>query len=385
MPTINSPLYWRLSGFYLLYFGSLGALVPYWSLYLKSLGFSAAEIGELLAVIMATKIIAPNIWGWIADHSGNRMRIVRAGSLMAAIAFVGVFYAQSYAWMMLVMFLFSFFWNATLPQFEANTLSHLGERTERYGNIRLWGSIGFIIAVVVLGDLLEVKGAGVLPGVMLLMLIGIWGASLFAPERTIEPRSLEHVSLVSVLKRREVIGLIIVCFLLQASHGPYYAFYSIYMEGHGYSRSLIGLLWALGVVAEIGIFMLMSHLSRRFSLRVLLVAALVFSAFRWMMVGSFAESFVLMVSAQLLHAASFGLYHAVAIQYFHQFFPGRLQGRGQALYSSVSFGAGGAVGALYAGYFWETVGAFTAYATAAGLCLFAALLALKTLPPAVKS
>ena len=160
--------YWRLSGFYFFYFASLGALVPYWGLYLKSLGFSAVEIGELIAIIMATKIIAPNIWGWIADHTGQRMSIVRLASLLSAVTFAGVFLASGYWWLALIMSLFSFFWNAALPQFEAITLNHLGTDSHRYSVIRLWGSIGFIIAVAGLGMFFENAGTGRLPEILLL-------------------------------------------------------------------------------------------------------------------------------------------------------------------------------------------------------------------------
>ena len=145
--------YWRLSGFYFFYFASLGALIPYWSLYLRSLGFNATDIGNLMAILMATKIISPNIWGWVADHTGRRMAIVRMGCLISMLAFTGVFFSDSFIWLVLVIVVFSFFWNATLPQFEASTFIHLGDQTHRYSSIRLWGSIGFIVAVWGLGSL----------------------------------------------------------------------------------------------------------------------------------------------------------------------------------------------------------------------------------------
>ena len=170
--------YWRLSGFYFFYFASLGALIPYWSLYLQSLGFGAVEIGELTAVILATKIVAPNIWGWIADHTGRHMAVVRISSLFAAIMFTGVFIQQSYWWLVAVMVSFSFFWNAALPQFEVTTLNALGDETQGYSKIRLWGSIGFIITVVALGPLIEKTGADRLPLTVLLLLVGIWLSTL---------------------------------------------------------------------------------------------------------------------------------------------------------------------------------------------------------------
>lgn len=364
--------YWRLSTFYLFFFASLGALLPYWALYLDSLGFSAADIGELMALIMATKIIAPNVWGWIADHTGRRMAIVRFASFCAVAAFAGVFFGSSYWWLALVMMGFSFFWNASLPQFEATTLNHLGDESHRYSRIRLWGSIGFICTVAGLGPLLDRYGVTLLPPVLMVLFAAIWLASLAVPERDAPPFDGRHEPIVNVLKRPEVIALLLVCFLMQASHGPYYTFYSIYLQEHGYSRSLIGQLWALGVIAEVGVFLVMHRLLPWFGLRGLLLSGLVLASLRWVLIGWFVDDVPLLVAAQLLHAASFGLYHATAIQLIHRYFVGRHQGRGQALYSSLSFGAGGAVGALYSGYLWESGGATLTFMVAA--CISAAAL-----------
>ena len=109
---VSIPYYWRLSGFYFFYFGSVGALVPYWSLYLHHLGFDAKTIGELIAIVMATKIIAPNLWGWLAAHTGYHVTLVRISSLLAMICFAGVLLRQDYLWLVMVMVTFSFFWNA---------------------------------------------------------------------------------------------------------------------------------------------------------------------------------------------------------------------------------------------------------------------------------
>jgi PPP family 3-phenylpropionic acid transporter len=367
--TNHSAPYWRLSGFYFFYFATLGALVPYWSLYLRSLGFADVQIGELVAIIAGTKIIAPNVWGWIADHRGHRMTIVRLASLGAVVCFTGVFFGTGYWWLALVMTGFSFFWNASLPQFEATTMNHLGERTQRYSIVRLWGSIGFIITVVGLGYLFDWRGVGWLPVVLLALYAGIWVASLLVPERAAGHLPLDHRPLREVLGRREVVALLLACFLAQASHGPYYTFYSIYLADHGYRANLIGGLWAWGVVAEIGVFLFMHRLLPRFGPRRLLLAALALTALRWCLIALFVAHPSVLVLAQILHAASFGVVHVVSIYLIHLYFTGRHQGRGQALYSSLSFGAGGAVGSLYAGYLWGSAGAIPTYLTAAGLAL----------------
>ena len=369
-------IYWRLSGFYLFYFASLGALIPYWSLYLESLHFSVTEIGQLVAILMATKIVAPNIWGWIADRTGQRMAIIRVASLLAALTFSGVFISNSFWWLALVIAVFSFFWNATLPQFEATTMNHLGSEHHRYSGIRLWGSIGFIIAVSGLGTLLGLSGMAILPGVLMGLFVLIWLSSLTVPESAAGYLPLDQEPLREVLSRPVVLSLLMVCFLVQASHGPYYTFFSLYMEHHGYPTAVIGQLWALGVFAEIGIFLLMPVLLPRFGARILLLAAIALTSLRWLLTALYADVLAVIIFSQTLHAASFGLYHAVMIFLIHSLFTGSHQGRGQALYSSISFGAGGAAGALVSGYLWTEMGPQTMYMVAALTSLGALLVVL---------
>lgn len=367
-------IYWRLSGFYLFYFAALGALVPYWGLYLKSLDFNIAEIGQLIAILLATKIVAPNVWGWIADHTGHRMAIVRIASLLAAFTFAGVFINDSFWWLALVMTVFSFFWNASLPQFEATTMNHLGDAAHRYSSIRLWGSVGFILAVSALGPLLNSYGTGLLPLFVVALFAMIWLSSMTVPESAAGHMPLDQQPLRSVLKSPVVLSLLAVCFLVQASHGPYYAFYTLYLQNYGYSTALIGQLWALGVLAEIGVFLMMPVLLPRYGARRLLLVAVCLTALRWLLIAGFVEHPPVIVFAQTLHAASFGLYHAVAIYLFHTLFTGVHQGRGQALYSSVSFGAGGAAGVLASGYLWTGMGPQAMYLLSAVISLAALVL-----------
>ena len=369
--------YWRLSSFYWFYFASLGALVPYWGLYLKSLGFNPQEIGVLIAITMATKIISPNIWGWIADHTGARMLIVRLGSFLALVTFAGVFVNQNYLWLVLVMVLFSFFWNATLPQFEVTTLNYLGNQPQRYTGIRLWGSIGFILTSFCLGPVIDQVGVSWVPWVVLILFAGIWLSSLLVSEKSSETTYEDSSSIIEVLRRPWVLALLFTCFLLQMSHGSYYAFYTIYLEERDYSSVFIGSMWAIGVLAEVVLFIFMHSLVPRFGLRFLFMASLALTAIRWLLIALFVEHTVVVVFAQLLHAASFGLYHASAIQLIHRYFSGRHQGKGQALYSSVSFGAGGALGSYFSGVAWEPLGGEMVFLIMAGVAALGVVVSYK--------
>lgn len=368
---IKSIPYWRISAFYLFYFASLGAFVPYWSLYLQSKNFDARAIGELMAIVMATKIIAPYIWGWIADRTGRGMQIIRLASVCTVIAFAGVLLNSSYWWLVIVMTVFSFFWNAQLPQFEVNTINHLEQDSHRYSTIRLWGSLGFVLAVVGMGVLLEQHDISLLPIIVLLFFGLIAASSFLVPAKKSEHHLTRNGGIISVLKQPTVLAVMAVCFLAQLSHGAYYTFFSIYLRDHAYSSSTIGSLWALGVGAEIIVFFYMYKLMPRFGARNLLLAALALSALRWYLIGHFVDELAILLFAQTLHAASFGLYHAVSIELFHRLFRGNTQGRGQALYSSISFGAGGALGSYISGLLWDAGGATLIFNLASGVALFA--------------
>lgn len=379
MASVATP-YWRLSAFYFFFFAVVGGLVPYWGVYLRSLGFSASAIGELIAILYATKIVAPNLWGWVADYSGRRMASVRLACVFAAIAFAGMLLGQGYSWLALLMALFGFFWNAALPQFEANTMNHLGANDHHYSRIRLWGSMGFIVAVMALGALTDRMGLRIVPWALLLLVTGLVGASVLAPSAPAHDSGTPHEPFRRILLRPNVLGFLAACYLLQASHGPFYVFYSIYLADHGYRGAVIGALWAVGVCAEILVFLMMHRWLPRFGPRRLMTAALALAVVRWTLVGTFPDWVSLQVVAQTLHAGTFGVYHAVAISLINRFFTGRNQGRGQALYSSLTFGAGVASGSLVSGYLWSVLGETSTWYVAAALAATGAVLASRSLP-----
>ena len=367
--------YFRLSGFYLFYFASLGALVPFWSLYLEHLGFGKVEIGQLIAFLMAPKIFAPYLWGWFADHSQRRISVIRYAALGAALSFSGTLWVTGYLPLALVTGLFGFFWHAALPQFEAVTMDHLGSEVHHYSRIRVWGSIGFILVVMGLPWLLAGQEIAYLPHLVLVLLALIFVTTLGIRDF---PRGEVDapVPVSSVLRRVDVLTLLVVSLLQLISHGPYYTFFTIYLQDHGYSLSLAGELWALGVAAEVVLFLFMHRLLLRFDAARLLQVSILITVLRWLLIALFADEIMALLVAQLMHAASYGLFHASAIHMVYRMFPGRLQGRGQALYASFSFGLGGALGAFYSGYVWEAWGASWSFGLAALIALLAFIISL---------
>ncbi|WP_084128138.1 MFS transporter [Cellvibrio mixtus] len=346
--------YWRLSGFYFFYFAVVGTLIPYWGVYLKSLGYSSQDVGIISAIILATRILAPNFWGWLADHTRKRLRIIRYGSFLAALIFAGVLLDQRYGWLVLVVSCYTFFWHAVLPQFEVITLGYLSGNYHKYSQIRLWGSLGFMSAVIGLGLVFDVLPIRFLPLFILSFLILIWLSSLSLQDKSTTKNSGSSAGFLSIISQPVMLCFLAASFLLQLSHGPYYTFYTLYLvENYGYSSTATGLLWALGVLAEVAIFIVMPRLLRRFNLRHLFLFCLLMTALRWMLIGYCADSLIVLLMAQLLHACSFGIAHSVSIELVRNYFKGGHQGQGQALYSSFSFGAGGATGALIGGLLWD--------------------------------
>jgi MFS transporter, PPP family, 3-phenylpropionic acid transporter len=369
-------LFPRLSAFYLCYFGALGVFVPYFSFYLQRQGFSALAIGQLMAIPMAMRVLAPGLWGWAADRSGRPDLALRYGAGLAAGGAVLLTGASSFTAMAIALVAFALPWSGLLPQFEAATLSHLGARPQRYGLIRLWGSVGFILAVLAGGLLFAGERTDAVPVVLCLVVAATTVAAWRVPPApAVAVADGAPQGFVAALRRPWVLALLAVCILQQAAFGPYYVFFTIYLDRLGYGTGAAGLLWAWGVAAEVLMFLYTPRLIERYGSRALLVFALGTSALRWLLTAWMAHSLPVLVFAQTLHMAAFGLFHAVAVLLVHNAFGGRLQGRGQALYSALGFGLGGALGSLGAGFAWSTVGAEAAWSAAALVASLAAVLA----------
>src|SRR5476649_574023 len=375
-PGSSGPLpYWRLSSFYLFYFALLGSTAPFLAVYFDHLEFASARIGELVAIPMLMRCIAPNIWGWLGDYTGKRLAIVRFGAVCTLCAFSLILFDKSYAWLAMVMALHAFFWHAVLPQFEVITLAHLQGQTSRYSQIRLWGSVGFILTVVALGRLFEWFSLDLYPQALLFIMAGIVISSWWVPnaQPVVSPHRVAHGGFFRQVMSPGVLTFYICVALMQFSHGPYYTFLSLHLEYLGYSRGVIGLLWALCVVAEVLMFLSMSRILQRFSVHKVLFASFVLAAVRWLLLGSFAEHLPILIFAQILHAATFASFHASAIHFVQRSFGAQQQGQSQAFYAALS-GIGGALGALYAGYSWNALGPAWTFSIASIAALAAAVM-----------
>jgi PPP family 3-phenylpropionic acid transporter len=347
---MHSNLHARLSRFYFTYYFFVGAFVPYWGLYLQSERFSAADIGILMSLFQISRIFAPNFWGWLADHTGKRAQWIKLTAFLGLCGFTAVFWAHSFVLLFFVMAALSLFTSSTLPLAESLTLAHLATTNGHYSRIRMWGSFGFIVAALVLGFAIDMAGIQSLLWLLLLVQMTLYLLSYTLPDPKVAAHAQDHFSIWQVLKQPNVIALLVGCSLMVTAHGVLYNFYSIYLSEHGYSKGVIGLLWSVGVVCEIGIFMWMPKLMAHFSLKTILQISLVLAVIRFSMIGLAADNIWLLVLAQTLHAATFGSFHAASVEVVSQFFNGRHQAKGQAIYNSVAYGIGGTIGGVAGGY-----------------------------------
>lgn len=367
-----TPRYRKLAALYFFYFAGIGVYLPYWSPYLRSLGFSAAEIGELLAIFLATKLFAPYIWGWIADRTAQRLSMLRLAAGLSVIFFALILLRSDYAWFAVMLFLSSFFFNAFLPQLESVTMDSLGHMSRHYSRIRLWGSVGFIACAVGFAPLIDRVGIGFTPYLLLGAAVAMWLVALRSVDRRVAPSP--PVSILPRLVHVEVLCLLALCFVIQLTHAPYYAFFSIYMSDTGYGRVLIGQLWALGVISEVGVFLIVPVFLAKWGAPALLSFSMLVTALRWFLLASFPQQLPVLLFAQMLHAVTFGVYHAAAIHLINHWFPGVMRGRGQALYLAVSFGLGGALGSLSVGHLWDALGGAEVFLLASALAAGGVLL-----------
>src|SRR5487761_2434873 len=265
---------------------------PYWSLYLKSIHFDAIEISILMSIQPVMRMLAPGIWGWLADHTGKRLLVVQIAATSSALFYLGVFVTTSFWGMFLVLSLMAFFWSASMPLVEATTMSYLGKNTAHYGRIRSWGSIGFIVSVVGLGYALDYVAITWVLWAGLVCEVGILIFSRQIPKTEMQAHHSDHQPIRQIVLQPRVLALFGACFLMSVAHGPYYTFYSIYLVEHGYAKSAVGGLWALGVICEIAVFFVMPWLSNRYGYTRILLVSFACAVARFLMIGWYVDMVV---------------------------------------------------------------------------------------------
>ncbi len=343
----------KFAVFYFFYYGALGAYTPYIGRWVVALGHGGYVVGAMLVLWYASRIVAPPLWSRVQRRSQRPGLWLVIGSALTLGSFLG-FTGVRAVWPLLsVMMLFGLFYNALMPQFEAMTLAALGTRSADYGRIRVWGSIGFLFVSGSYGWLLDRLGSLAFPWVMAPWLLAMVAAAWLHRDNSPPTHAAETGDAGHLWKRPGVRRFLLVALLMQVGFGAFYVFYTLHLQAQGYSGATIGLLWAVGVIIEIGMFWRAPKLIERHGAAPLMSFCLAVTILRWTLTGLFAPLLWLMFAAQLLHAFSFAAFHASCQRQIADLFPGRHSAAGQSLYFGFSSGVGGVLGSALASYLWE--------------------------------
>ena len=346
---------WAFGSFFFLYFAYVGLVSPYASLFFLDRGFNVIEIAVLMSMLQITRIVGPFSWGWLSDYLSNRVGIIRFCACLAALVFVCIFFLNSYMAFFVWMFVLHTILSSLMPLGESATVHALFKDNsfdKRYGRLRLWGSIGFIAMVLVAGELFQRKGIEIYPiiGMIVLSLLALITFLLHEPK--MERRKMVKGELLVVLFNPDVRWFLLSGFFMIFAHAALYVFYSLYLSNLGYNKFQIGLFWALGVFAEVIFFYFQSKVLSRLDAEVVLQASFGVGVVRFALIALYPLTPVL-IFAQILRAGTFAAHHSAATKLLQRWFTGPLQARGQALMATISYGLGGTLGGLCAGWIWD--------------------------------
>ncbi|BDT79062.1 MFS transporter [Polynucleobacter yangtzensis] len=308
-----------------------------------------------MSMLQITRIVGPFSWGWLSDYLSNRISIIRFCACLAALVFLCIYFLQDYIGFFIWMFVLHTILSSLMPLGESATIHALYKDNsfdKRYGRLRLWGSIGFIAMVLAAGELFQRKTIELYPIVGTVVLFALALITFCLSEPKMERRKMVKGELLIVLLNPDVRWFLLSGFFMIFAHAALYVFYSLYLSDLGYDKFQIGLFWALGVAAEVIFFYFQSKVLSKLDAEVILQATFGIGVIRFILIAFLPITSVLIV-AQLMHAGTFAAHHSAANKMLQRWFTGPLQARGQALMATISYGLGGTLGGLCAGWIWE--------------------------------
>ena len=369
----------RLSLSYCFYFAILGGLVPYMGRFLRAQGFGFDQISQAAAFLSLAMALGPFLWASMSDRTGKRMLFVRVSAFILLLCGLALGAVTGEWWLVALIALFGLFLSSAVPQLEAVTLEYLGPKSTRYGNIRLWGTLGFAGVVLALGPLLDGDTALALPWVLAglagLALVSFFWVRDVPVQADAPPNEVSLSAFLSRLRLAPIWGLYLALFLWNVSLAAYNTFFDLYLQDHGYGGMAIGSFLAIAPFAEVFLFLALSRLLTRWGAVTVLVVALLGTALRWLITAWLAEFWWMVTVAQMGHALTYGAMHGTSMYLLSRLFPDNQQARAQALYLAFSTGFALVVGNLLAGQLWELPGGPQwVFTLNASLCVVAVVL-----------
>jgi PPP family 3-phenylpropionic acid transporter len=341
----------RLATYYASSFMMLGVHLVFWPIWLIGRGLSPPEIGTLLALGIASKLIANPLIANFADQYGHRKQIIIALTVLSFVSFLAFPLTVTFETILALHLLFLAMWSPTMPLIESLTMHGVALQGLDYGRIRLWGSVTFIAAAIGIGFFLK-SGSTDLIYTAISLTLGLTVVSaIFLPDLHL-PKSLEKkLTLLIVIKDYRFVVFLIGTALIQSSHALYYGFGSIHWKNIGIPEDVIGLLWAVGVFSEIILFNYSAKILKHIGPTHLIVLAGIAGFIRWPLTGMTTDILSL-VGLQILHAMTFGATHLGAMHYIQNRIDPSLSATAQSLYSGVVMGGAMSLAAYASGHLY---------------------------------
>ncbi len=347
----------RLSLFYAALFGVIGVQMPFWPLYLTDKGLDPAQIGQLLAASYFIKIILNPVAGHVVDRRGEQRTALLLFSGVAVLASLLFAPARGFAALLTVTLLAAASFSALIPVSDNLTMQSALRHDLDYGRIRLWGSLAFIATSMLGGRwLLDAPRWTILAAIVAgqaLTFLAVWPLPHERQART-EPGP-PRLSLRPLLRNPSFPLFLAATSLIQVSHMTYYGFATLHWRSAGLSGTVIGALWAEGVIAEVLLFAFGRRLVSRFGPPLLIGAGGLAGALRWCVLGLTTDPLAL-AGVQFLHAFTFGATHLGAMHYIARNAPPALSARAQGLYAAVANGMVPGLAMLAAGPLYQAWG-----------------------------
>lgn len=341
---------------YFTYFFCYGIFLPFWGGWLKGEGLSAESIGMLLGAGLVARFVGSLIITPSIKDPSRLISVLRVLALLALLLSVGFWFGNAWLWLMFVMIGFNLFFAPLVPLTDALAATWQRQIVMDYGKVRVWGSIAFVIGSAVTGELVAVWGHSAILAILSVGLVTMLLGMLFQP--SIMPMAVassarpDAVTPWGTLLKTPTVWRFLLCVsLLQGAHAAYYGFSVIYWQSEGYSASVIGYLWSLGVVAEIIIFTFSQSLFKRWSARQLLLLSAVCGIVRWTLMGS-TVALPWLVVIQILHCGTFAVCHLAGMRFIAAHTGGEVL-RLQAVYSALAMGGGIAIMTMVSGFLFE--------------------------------
>jgi MFS transporter, PPP family, 3-phenylpropionic acid transporter len=365
------------------YFSHIGVVNTFLSLWLKEIGYGVALIGLIASIQSFSRLAAPYAWAWLGDRTGERAKLLRIATVLALLSSLGFFWQGGGLGWLIACLLFMYLNSSALMPMSESALAQIVTRggvfdVRRHGRVRLWGSLGFMVSVLGAGVFFEHAGLSYFPWAVTLGLVLLaWSAYCIPDVRESTPHQKVASSIWHTLRQPPVAWFFGTLALNVLAHMGLYVFFSLYCDELGYSKTMIGILWAAAVVLEIAWFYSQGRWLPRFSLTGWLVVAALATALRFGLTAGLGNTLWILFAAQGLHAISFAANHTVCTALISHHFPGNMRGRGQALYTVLGYGIPGVIGSWAGGLISEAYGLRSVFWICTGIALLATLCAFK--------